>query len=113
MRREIKFRAWDNINNAFVYSGFPPSFSFWKWYEYSPDSPLMEFSGLTDLNGREIYEGDILTNRDGIKREVYFSEGMFRVTPNTLITYFDVKIGNKFENPELLTEIINTNEKED
>lgn len=112
MKRVIKFRAWDATNNRFIYSENPPSFSFWKWYEYSPDYPLMEFTGLTDLNGCEIYEGDILTNKDEIKREVYFSDGMFKVTPNMLITYFDVKIGNKYENPEFLTEIINKNEEE-
>lgn len=110
MKRIIKFRAWDAENNKMIYSETPPSFSFWKWYAYNSDCQLMEFSGLTDLNGMEIYEGDILTNKDGVKRIVYFSDGMFKVTDNMLITYFDVKIGNEYENPELL--IINNNEKD-
>jgi len=72
--REIKFRAWDNINKRICY--FQPGFE-WNdeydlWYlspadwgkrvsdvPYGENINLMQFTGLKDKNGKEIYEGDI------------------------------------------------------
>jgi uncharacterized phage protein (TIGR01671 family) len=63
MNREIKFRAWDSISNEMVYETTPKSFfghcisnyDILRKYE-----TVMQFTGLKDKNGNEIYEGDIL-----------------------------------------------------
>lgn len=54
--REIKFRGWDKEIEAIVdYGSFIPQ------YEYENGIVnLMQYTGLKDKNGKEIYEGDIL-----------------------------------------------------
>lgn len=64
MNREIKFRAWDSINNEMIYEkrgvnlgyGGIASYEILKRY-----SIVMQFTGLLDKNGKEIYEGDVAT----------------------------------------------------
>ena len=87
--------------------------------DYSDAYILMQFTGLQDKNGVEIYEGDILFMlkdsstkppylHDRINKEVYFEDGMFKVYKRTVYqaktlynTSFEV-IGNIHENPELI-----------
>ena len=69
MKREIKFRAWDGENKKMITSGFiiknDGSIRIWDgsdWganqYTINLGSKLMQYTGLLDKNGKEIYEGD-------------------------------------------------------
>ena len=64
--RVIKFRAWEpDTKIMFVPTGIPNP-------TMSPDRTkgiLMQYTGLKDANGKEIYEGDIINFKQG---ETYF-----------------------------------------
>ena len=105
--RPIKFRAWDEDNKRMftpqridadgdnkVYDGYG-----------CYDMPVMQFTGLSDKNGKEIYEGDIIDER-GIVGVVVFRDGGFCVKWgdgmwDCIIDDITI-LGNVHENPELL-----------
>ena len=121
--REIRFRAWIKGENRMsnrvnVYSD--GSFACAEMGEVTsiPDGILMQYTGLKDKNGREIYEGDIvkLSNASYLTNyKVRFGGGQWecytpddgRGDPNTEELYgwnyhgWVTVIGNIYENPEL------------
>lgn len=124
-KRSIKFKAWDNtLKRMLVPSPVQSKHSFMTWdglcYEngYLLDYTMLQWTGLKDKNGKEIYEGDIFME-SGWKAVVIFANGCFgysfpqRESDFTTLWYVCGKyntqdkstcevIGNIYENPELI-----------
>jgi len=110
MKRPIKFRAFCSATKQMInpYCELKPSGRFWGEdmtntpYDVKADD-VMQFTGLTDKNGREIYEGDVVfMNYNHIGRIIVrFIEGKFNIS-GYMLSKAEI-IGNIHENPELLT----------
>ena len=124
MSREIKFRAWDEELGFMVDpSCYFVSFYEGAWFNNCQDGEddlteqtfklkLMQYTGLKDRNGKEIYEGDIVKCPvSGINIVLWDDDAAGWVFDDllneddfyTTIDYWETEIiGNIYENPELL-----------
>lgn len=124
--REIKFRIWDTENKEMLKVqelDFEPTFyggriairpDQYSDYFDTEDMILMQYTGLKDKNGKEIYEGDIVRTHyiggDGVENdEVIFDRGCFCVNYSedyhpllNEVNHCSEVIGNIYQNPELL-----------
>lgn len=114
--RTLKFRAWDGFRKKMSYE--PIISDGTDGGETSRvrindaidcfDGDLMQFTGLVDKNGREIYEGDVLKTDSGAHQFVKYRDDLcsfvcsFKKGASTNIDTNWVVIGNIYENPELL-----------
>ena len=132
MKREIKFRVWHKKDKVMVDVA---SINFWPngvlsvledfddaEPQFADSYELMQFTGLHDKNGKDIYESDIVrcsTWHDGEPTGIFQGEVVY--SGDLGIASFDIRldhdgeidravlpamgveiIGNAFENPELL-----------
>ena len=73
--------------------------------QYCPHLIALQFTGLYDADGHEIWEGDIIEDREHQVREVVvFENGMFTGERYASRPIFEVwhVIGNRYEYPEIL-----------
>lgn len=113
--REIKFRAWDKDNEVWYHQPFTLREAMaLQWVHKNPLATFafMQFTGLHDAKGTEIYEGDILSQRYPGAWEVVYEAPKFilrrhdnPVDDSFLKSMKRVEIiGNIYENPELIGE---------
>jgi hypothetical protein len=94
MNRKIKFKAIDKKTNTIFEPGFFElrqeidrgffGFVYGNNSEFI-ELELIEFTGMTDFYGNEIYEGDVLCALNSKRKEEYtvgFINGAFRVASN-------------------------------
>lgn len=142
--REIKYRAWDN-EKRFMFVPTQIELSqgenFSRWEEWKPmawrdelpeegsggigrfigtECEIMQYTGLKDRNGKEIYEGDIAEDDLNSLGLVFYEDGSFKITSTcngnsitnknvydlldtSLIEDNNISvIGNIYEHPHLL-----------
>lgn len=121
MNREIKFRIWDIENKEMLkvqeldfestFYGGRIAIRSDRYNDYfdTEDMILMQYTGLDDKNGKEIYEGDIAKYENMIGKIMFFN-GSFILSDFEEETEWELGVineeleimGNIYDNLELL-----------
>lgn len=110
MEREIKFRAWDGQQMLFTPTS--TNYALHRFFGFIDNLEVMQFTGLKDKNGKEIYEGDIMKKTYGasiplfevsyhVERGLWIQNDGYNEPLCEVYRMCEV-IGNIFETPELL-----------
>lgn len=106
--REIKFKGW---NGKRITREYTLKEMLVEQLENNGLKEIwMQYTGLKDKNGKEIYEGDIVRNENDKKpnQKIIFARGMFCLDDeDSPLWKYNPKnfweiVGNVYENPELL-----------
>lgn len=126
--REIKYRIWDKRSEEhlivrdsghFYLTADGEVYCVNNDLNISKEVELMQYTELTDRNGLEIFEADVLKLRSGQLTEVFYQSGCYMVNKLTTISLHDRSkaninqllcnesidaevVGNIYEHPELL-----------
>lgn len=120
---DLRFKAWDHDDKKMVKVGaidwaegqiISPNYPKGKLYpneRFGDHVTMLQYSGLKDQHGNELYEGDIAVDDDDLY-VIKFEDGCFYVVldhdTGAVITQLselneDIRLlGNIYENPELL-----------
>jgi uncharacterized phage protein (TIGR01671 family) len=135
MENEIKFRAWDKQSNkmfevvgidfndlevSYTTKGIVKGGKKEEDWNDLIEVEIMQFTGLTDKNDKDIYEGDILESEYNGNHSVVFRDGAFCIKHVNEADWsrgcckpwrgrnlseqcnLEEVIGNIYENPELI-----------
>ena len=98
--REIKFRAWDKEKKEMIYFGI---------YDFLDCLPIMQYTGLHDRRGKDIYFGDIvmdteLGNYKMVVDDVWVAHKIIDMNKCNSTMGGVIIVGNIYESPEVLHE---------
>jgi uncharacterized phage protein (TIGR01671 family) len=124
LMRKIKFRGKDKVSNTWLYGNleipllnqntsrcYIVGYSYGQYQKHEVDPKTVgQFTGLQDGNGKDIYEGDILSHEKFGTVKVVFQLGKFDCVDNLNCSVKDLAniydwttiLGNIYENLELI-----------
>lgn len=121
--REIKFRGMDTLGNIVYGTGiFKDKYNTWLLYKdplkplgfgfkeflIMKDIPITQSTGMKDVNGKEIYEGDVIECFSGEIAIIVYMNGAFMIKVGSCLNCFHFTrgevevVGNIYEDENML-----------